>query len=65
MEINEAMTQNIASIRSAISTAVLRKTMTQDSQSVETLLQGMEQANAKTMQASVAPHLGGNIDISA
>ena len=45
MEINEAMTQNIASIRSAISTAVLRKTMTQDSQSVETLLQGMEQAN--------------------
>lgn len=63
-DINNIMTENISSVQSAISTTVLRKTMSQDAQSVSALLQGMEQANAKVMEASITPHKGGSIDTS-
>jgi hypothetical protein len=64
MDITNAQLQSISSIRSAISIETLKKSLGQDVQSMTTLLQGFEAANAKAMERSVAPHLGGNIDIS-
>lgn len=65
MDMSSIMTENLSSIQGAISTAMLRKSMSKDSQTVDALLQGMEQANAKVLEASVTPHKGGSIDLSA
>lgn len=65
MEINKMMTENLASVQSTLSTVILKKSMNQDSQAVAIMLDGMEKANAKTLEASVTPHKGGKIDISA
>ena len=64
MEINNAMMQNLSSVRSAINISNLSKSMKQDSLSMAMLLEGMEAANAKVLENSVTPHIGGNIDIS-
>jgi hypothetical protein len=63
MEINNALLNNITSIRHAISIAMLRKTMNQDAVSVLGLLQGFRNTNEKIMENSVTPYKGGNIDI--
>lgn len=63
MEINTMLQQNISSLRQAISISNLKKAMHQDAQSVDTLLQGMQQASAKVMESSVTPHKGSTIDI--
>jgi NRPS condensation-like uncharacterized protein len=64
MEINNHMQQNISSIRNALGIAALKKTLSQDAQSMNILLQGFRNTNAKIMEKSVTPHKGGNIDIS-
>ncbi|MGE5614596.1 MAG: putative motility protein [Bacillota bacterium] len=63
MEINNALLNNISSIRHAMSIAMLRKTLHQDTLSMLRLLQGFRNTNEKTMENSVTPHKGGNIDI--
>jgi hypothetical protein len=63
MEINNALEQNIGSIRQAIGISVLRKSMNQDTQTMAALLQGMQSANGKIMENTVTPYKGGNIDI--
>jgi len=65
MDISNVMAENLSSLKSAIGTSVLRKAMSKDSQAVDALLQGMEQSSAKILEASVTPHKGGSIDISA
>ncbi len=64
MEINRALQGNISSIRHALGIHVLKKSLGQDAQTISALLQGMHKANAKTMEMSVVPHKGRNIDIS-
>ncbi len=64
MEINNYMQQNISSIRYALSIATLKKTLSQDAQSMSTLLQGFRDTNARIMENSITPHKGGSIDIS-
>lgn len=64
MEINRALQGNISSIRQALGISVLKKSLGQDAQTMSALLEGMQQANAKTMEMSVVPHKGRNIDIS-
>ena len=63
MEINNAMHAATNSIRQAISIATMKKMMNRDAQSVAALLEGMQAANAKTMEISVTPYNGSNIDI--
>ncbi|NLV36796.1 MAG: putative motility protein [Clostridiaceae bacterium] len=64
MEINNYMQQNISSIRHALSIATLKKTLNQDVQSMNALLQGFRDTNARIMERTVTPHKGGSIDIS-
>lgn len=63
MEITNAQVQSISSIRRAIGIETLKKSLSQDAQSMNALLQGFYAANAKTMESSVTPYKGGNIDI--
>lgn len=55
---------SLQSVRQALGIASLRKAMNQDAQSVASILKGIEEVSAKTMEMSVTPHKGGNIDIS-
>jgi hypothetical protein len=64
MEINNALLNNISSIRHAISIALLRKTLNQDALSMQRLLQGFRITSKNIMENSVTPHKGGNIDIT-
>lgn len=64
MEINNMLQANISSLREAIGMVTLRKAMNQDAQAVSMLMQGMQAASAKTMESSITPYKGGNIDIS-
>lgn len=65
MEINNALLNNINSIRHATSIAMLRKIMHQDALSMQKLLQGFGNTNRKIMEHSVTPHKGGSIDTIA
>jgi Xaa-Pro aminopeptidase len=55
---------NLQSVKQALGMANMRRAMNQDAQSVATLMQSMQETSAKTMELSVTPHLGKNIDIS-
>lgn len=65
MEINNSMQQSIGSIRQAIGIATLKKSLSQDAQSMAALLQGFQSTNARIMESSVTPYKGGTIDIRA
>ncbi len=55
MNITSLQVQNIQSLKSAINIANLSKVMNQDAKSVDQLM--------KSMENSVTPHKGSNIDI--
>jgi hypothetical protein len=55
MNITSLQTANIQSLKAAINIANLSRVMNQDSKSVDTLM--------KSMERSVTPHKGVNIDI--
>ena len=55
MKISSYQTANIASLKSAINTSMLKNAMNQDAKSIDNLM--------KTMEKSVTPHKGGNIDV--
>lgn len=63
MEINNQMQQSISSIRQSIGVETLKKKLSQDAQSMDALLQGFQETNAKAIEKSVTPHKGGNIDV--
>jgi len=63
MSVNGMMVQYIGSIRQALAVAALRKNLGQDVRTMDALLQGFQNTNAKIMENSVTPHKGGNIDI--
>lgn len=58
-------TSNLQSVRQALGIATLSKAMNQDAQSVAKIISAMEEATAKTMEMSVIPHKGANLDINA
>ncbi len=53
--ISSYQVQNIASLKSALNVSMLKRVMNQDAQSVNNLV--------KSMEKSVTPHKGQNIDI--
>ncbi len=57
--------ENLRGVREALGIANLRRAMNQDAQSVAMVIDAMEEATAKTMELSVTPYKGANIDISA
>jgi NRPS condensation-like uncharacterized protein len=63
MEITNSQVQSISSIRQALGIETLKKSLSQDAQSMAALLQGFQNTNAKVMENSVTPHKGGSIDI--
>lgn len=56
-------TANLQSVRQALGMATLRKAMNQDAESVASILKSMEEISAKTLELSVTPHKGSNVDI--
>lgn len=65
MEISDMMQENIYSIQQAIGISTMKKAMNQDATGVEMLVQNMDEITRKSMEISVKPYLGGNIDITA
>lgn len=63
MELGQMPLDSLNSVKQALGYANLRKAMNKDATAVNQLLDGMEKANAKTMENSVTPHKGSNIDI--
>lgn len=55
MKISDQMQVNLASLKQAIGTSVLQKSMGKDQQSMDML--------KKMMEKSVAPHLGSSVDL--
>jgi len=63
MNISDFQATDLGSLKQALSIAALRKSMNQDASTVTTLLKDMEAATAKTLEHSVTPHIGSNIDV--
>jgi len=55
----------IQSVRQALGIANIRTAMKQDAQSVAYIIKSLTETSAKTLEMSVTPHLGGNIDLKA
>lgn len=63
MDISSFQAIDLSSLRQALGMAVLRKSMNQDASAVDMLLKDMQSINAKTMEQSVTPYKGTQIDI--
>ena len=64
MEFGSIPLESLTSVRQALTISVLKKSLGQDASSVTALLDGMQKASAKSMENSVNPSVGGNIDLS-
>ncbi|HMA60834.1 MAG TPA: putative motility protein [Halanaerobiales bacterium] len=64
MDINSAIQNQIASVKSAINMSTLQTSMNQDGATVNKLIEGMEETSKAVQEASL-PHRGNNIDIRA
>lgn len=53
----------LQSMRQALGIANIRTAMKQDAQSIAYIVKNIEELTAKTMEMSVTPHKGSNIDI--
>ncbi|MFW6378181.1 MAG: putative motility protein [Bacillota bacterium] len=62
MNVNSAMQNQINSVRQALSTSALQKSMGQDGTTVNKLLEGMEETTEAVQEAAGA-HRGNNIDV--
>ncbi len=54
---------NLHSVRQALGIANIRTAMKQDAQSVAEIMKSLQETSAKTLELSVTPHIGGNIDL--
>ncbi|KUO69231.1 MAG: hypothetical protein APF77_03125 [Clostridia bacterium BRH_c25] len=57
-------TSGLQSVRQALGVANMRMAMKQDAQSVASIIKSLQESSAKTLELSVTPHKGGNIDLS-
>ena len=55
---------SLQSVKQSIGIANLRRAMNQDTQGVALIMESMQETSAKTLEMSVTPHTGGNIDIT-
>lgn len=62
MSISSFQMENLQGLQSALSLNALDKAMGQDAQSMTSLLEDMEQIS-RSLERSVTPHKGGNIDM--
>ncbi|WP_432662712.1 YjfB family protein [Wukongibacter baidiensis] len=62
MEVNSYQMENLQSVQSALSIAAMDMAMGQGAESMTAMIEDMEQIS-KTLERSVTPHKGGNIDI--
>jgi hypothetical protein len=63
MNVTSFQAVDLNSLRQALGMAVLRKSMNQDASAVNTLLKDMQAVNSKTMEQSITPYKGTQIDI--
>lgn len=54
---------SLQNVRQALGIANIRRAMNQDAQSVDSIVKSMQEVSAKTLEMSVTPHKGSNIDI--
>ncbi len=63
MDFGSISVDNIQNLQQAIQISLQQKSMNRDSASMDSLLRGMERANAQTMESSVTPYKGQSIDV--
>ncbi len=63
MNIGSMFNSSLYSLKQAMGMANLQKAMNQDAASLTILLKDMETTNAKTLEMSIQPHKGANLDI--
>jgi hypothetical protein len=63
MDFGSIAVDNIQSLQQAVQISMQQKSMNRDAASMDTLLSGMERANAKSMESSVTPYKGQSIDV--
>lgn len=54
---------SLQNVRQALGIANIRRAMNKDAQSVDSIVKSMQEVSAKTLEMSVTPHKGSNIDI--
>lgn len=64
MEINNTLLQYTYSLRQAIGISNIKRAVSQDAQTLNSLLKAAEITNAKIMENSVTPYRGSKIDVS-
>lgn len=64
MEVSSALANNANSVRQAVSLAMMRKTMGLDANVVSELLPEVAATVSNSLERSVNPDVGGNIDVS-
>jgi len=63
MNISIVYNQSLSSLRQALNISMMQKVMNKDGLTVVTLINDMEKINGKTLEISIEPHKGSNIDI--
>jgi hypothetical protein len=63
MNIASFQISSLTSLKQALGIAALRKSMNQDASTIATLVNDMKTNSAKTMEHTLTPHKGSNIDI--
>ncbi|HYF83207.1 MAG TPA: putative motility protein [Clostridia bacterium] len=53
----------LQSVRQALGIANMRTALKQDAESVAYIMKSLQETSAKTLEMSVTPHIGGNIDL--
>lgn len=64
MDMSTISQMNLASLRNALGMSILQKSMGRDQQTVDLLVQGMQDMNRQALENSVQPHLGSFIDLT-
>lgn len=64
MDMSTISQMNLASLRNALDMSVLQKAMGRDQQTIDLLVQGMQDLNRQALENSVKPHLGSVIDLT-
>lgn len=63
MQVDNFMAYSLYSLRKALNTAALEKSMNRDAASMSKLLASMEKTTSDNLEKLVTPHRGQNIDV--
>lgn len=64
MDIGGINIEQINGLQDIVNVSLLKRSTDQSKFNADKLIEGMENVSAKTMESSVNPHLGGNVDVN-